>query len=122
MKIIRNAVIVLSLLAAPAWADAGAQVDHAPIDHAQVYHVGVNGLGCPFCAYGLEKAFGKVAGVERVEIDMQNGQVVLTMSRLAELGLTQGHEHTGAAVLLRVDQILTQFGELLQERVPGLRW
>ena len=43
-------------------------------------------------------------------------------ARLAELGLIQGPETTGVAVLLQVDQILTQFGELLQERVPGLRW
>ena len=44
------------------------------------------------------------------------------MARLAELGLIQGPETTGVAVVLQVDQILTQFGELLQERVPGLRW
>ena len=44
------------------------------------------------------------------------------MARLAELGLIQGPETTGVAVVLQVDQILTQFGELLQERIPGLRW
>ena len=44
------------------------------------------------------------------------------MDRLAGLGLIQGPETTGVAVVLQVDQILTQFGELLQERVPGLRW
>ena len=29
---------------------------------------------------------------------------------------------TGTAVVLRVDQILTLFGEILQERVPDLNW
>ena len=28
----------------------------------------------------------------------------------------------GAIVVLRVDQVLTLFGEVLQEREPGLRW
>ena len=30
--------------------------------------------------------------------------------------------HTGAAVVLNVDQVLTLFGEVLQEREPGLIW
>ena len=30
--------------------------------------------------------------------------------------------HTGAVVVLAIDQILTLFGEILQEREPGLRW
>ena len=44
------------------------------------------------------------------------------MDGLAALGLIQDPATTGAAVVLRVDQVLTNFGELLQERVPGLRW
>ena len=28
----------------------------------------------------------------------------------------------GAIVVLQIDQVLTLFGEVLQERVPGLRW
>ena len=28
----------------------------------------------------------------------------------------------GAIVVLRIDQVLTLFGELLQEREPGLQW
>ena len=44
------------------------------------------------------------------------------MDGLAALGLIQDPAITGAAVVLQVDQVLTNFGELLQERVPGLRW
>ena len=44
------------------------------------------------------------------------------MERLTELGLTQDPGLTGVAVVLQVDQVLTLFGELLQERVPGQRW
>ena len=44
------------------------------------------------------------------------------MDGLAGLGLIQDPAITGVAVVLQVDQVLTLFGELLQERVPGQRW
>ena len=44
------------------------------------------------------------------------------MDGLAGLGLIQDPTITGVAVVLQVDQVLTNFGELLQERVPGQRW
>ena len=44
-------------------------------------------------------------------------------SRLAESGLISDPEMVGAAiVVLRIDQVLTLFGEVLQEREPGMRW
>ena len=42
--------------------------------------------------------------------------------RLFESGLITDPELKTAAVVLRVDQILTLFGEVLQERTPGLEW
>ena len=44
------------------------------------------------------------------------------MDRLVEEGLLSNVEETGTAVVLRVDQILTLYGEVLQERIPDLRW
>ena len=44
------------------------------------------------------------------------------MDGLAALGLIQDPAIAGVAVVLQVDQVLTNFGELLQERVPGQRW
>ena len=44
-------------------------------------------------------------------------------SRLAESGLISDPEMQGAAiVILRIDQVLTLFGEVLQEREPGMQW
>ena len=43
--------------------------------------------------------------------------------QLAESGLISDPEMEGAAiVVLRIDQVLTLFGEVLQEREPGMRW
>jgi predicted pyridoxine 5'-phosphate oxidase superfamily flavin-nucleotide-binding protein len=44
------------------------------------------------------------------------------INRLFESGLIADPESKTAAVVLQVDQVLTLFGEVLQERDPGLRW
>lgn len=41
--------------------------------------VQVDGLGCPFCVYGLEKKLKKVEGVRKVVIDLKSGKSVLTI-------------------------------------------
>lgn len=45
-----------------------------------------------------------------------------SINRLFESGLITDPESKTAAVVLQVDQVLTLFGELVQERVPGLIW
>ncbi len=41
------------------------------------YEMRVDGLACPFCAYGIEKNFMKMEGVERVDMDLQKGLVIV---------------------------------------------
>ena len=54
---------------------------------------------------------------------VRQGEVYADMSnRLAESGLISDPGLGGAIVTLRIDQVLTLFGEALQEREPGLRW
>ena len=45
-----------------------------------------------------------------------------SINRLFESGLITDPELPAAAVVLHIDQVLTLFGEVLQEREPGLRW
>ncbi len=44
------------------------------------YNLRVDGLACPFCAYGIEKEFTRTKGVVKVDIDMVNGLVIVTTS------------------------------------------
>ena len=37
------------------------------------FQVQVDGLGCPFCAYGLEKKFKEFKGIKKVKIDIETG-------------------------------------------------
>ena len=54
---------------------------------------------------------------------VRQGEVYADMTnRLADSGLISDPGLGGAIVTLRIDQVLTLFGEVLQEREPGLRW
>ena len=62
---------------------------------AQTKHViGVDGMSCPFCAYGLEKKLKKVKDVESVTINLKEGEVVV----IAKAGATIKEEALQKAV------------------------
>ncbi|MDT8399219.1 MAG: heavy-metal-associated domain-containing protein [Pseudomonadales bacterium] len=68
MMRIRYLCFCLVLLASSTWAQA------------PVYAIGVSGLSCPFCAYGIEKTLHRVDGVERVEVHLKDGVVLVTLA------------------------------------------
>lgn len=74
MSKIRRITLALSLLSLTAAYAAGA-----------VYWLGVDGLACPFCAYGIEKRLSAIEGVERVEVDIQAGRVAVILREGAQL-------------------------------------
>ena len=39
----------------------------------------VDGLACPFCAYGLEKKLKKIEGVKNLNIELQQGQATFSV-------------------------------------------
>ena len=49
------------------------------------YELRVDGLACPFCAYGIEKKFKKTPGVTGVEFDLERGLVIVHTAEGVEL-------------------------------------
>lgn len=49
------------------------------------YVLQVDGLACPFCAYGIEKSLSRIPGVVSVKTDIKSGVVVVTMRQGASL-------------------------------------
>lgn len=43
------------------------------------YRLHIDGLACPFCAYGIEKKLNAITGVERLETSIKDGTVSVTM-------------------------------------------
>lgn len=60
------------------------------------FMVQVDGLGCPFCAYGLEKKFKEFKGIKNVKIDIETGD--FSFKYPAEKALTMN------AVIQQVDK------------------
>ena len=48
-------------------------------DSPAVYELWVDGLSCPFCAYGIEKRLSQIEGVQSLQTDIGDGVVVVTM-------------------------------------------
>ncbi len=53
------------------------------------FSVMVDGLGCPFCAYGLEKKFREFKGIKGIRIDMETGFVTFNFPAEKQLGLKE---------------------------------
>ena len=84
MKALRIASLVLGLFAVPAWGG----------ETAPVYALGIDGLSCPFCAYGIEKELASLEGVEQLGIDIGEGLVTVHMAEGAVLDETTARKAT----------------------------
>ncbi len=76
----------------------------------------VDGLACPFCAYGMEKKLKKVEGVEKLEIDLDGGTVTLKMkARVRLTAASEGKEKAPAGLVAQVQKAVTEGGFTLRE-------
>ena len=94
-----SGVVLTVGLNLPAWATV------------QSMTVKVDGLACPFCAYGLEKQLNKVEGIENLDIDVAAGEVVLSIMSDTRLtaGSVPGMEKS-AGLILQVQQAVEKAG------------
>lgn len=49
------------------------------------YVIRVDGLACPYCAYGIEKKLKAIEGVEKIDVDLDKGLVKVNVSEKVEL-------------------------------------
>ena len=56
------------------------------------YQLRVDGLACPFCAYGIEKELTRTDGVEGIDIDINAGTVTVTMAEGATMTEAQADQ------------------------------
>lgn len=52
----------------------------AQLPAAEQFALEVDGLACPFCAYGIEKRLSAIDGVQGVETELSRGRVVVTLA------------------------------------------
>jgi len=44
------------------------------------YTLRVDGLACPYCAYGIEKKLKQIEGVEKIDVDLKKGIVIVDVA------------------------------------------
>ena len=84
MSILRIAAFFIALAAFPAMAQQS----------ANSYEIGVDGLSCPFCSYGIEKELSAVKGVDKLGVDIKRGVVTVHMKAGASLDEAQARKAT----------------------------
>lgn len=57
--------VLFAFWVAAAWADDSS------------YVLRVDGLACPYCAYGVEKKLKRIDGVTSIDVDLENGLVTV---------------------------------------------
>ena len=82
MRVLRTTGLILGLILISA-------VDLAA---PQAFKLRVDGLACPFCAYGIEKQLSSVDGVQSVDIDIKAGVVIVTMADGVTLDETEARK------------------------------
>jgi mercuric ion binding protein len=49
-----------------------------PLVADEVYRLHVDGLFCPYCAYGVEKELRKMEGVKSIEVSLEASEIIVT--------------------------------------------
>ncbi len=75
-------------------------------DGRDAVEVTVDGLGCPFCAFGLEKKFKKVKGIKEIDIEMETGIMTFTVPASLELSREEVEERVTKAGYTAVDIVI----------------
>lgn len=74
------AVAMVALLPGPAWArQASSEVSRQAV-------ITVEGMQCPFCAYGIRKHLAKLPGARKVEVELAKNQAIVTFAPDAKVG------------------------------------
>ena len=80
--------LLLTMIVVPAFAQ----------DSPRQISIRVDGLSCPFCAYGLEKKLKRMEGTEKVWIDIEHGVAEITVAEgktIREVDLRKAVEDAG---------------------------
>lgn len=106
----KNLIIIIAVLSFSLNSNnVNAQSDRDQIE------VQVDGLGCPFCAYGLEKKFKEFKGIKDVKIEMETGLFNFTYPSEKEMTLKQVESQVDKAGYTAVTTKITRADGTIEE-------
>ncbi|MBI4657770.1 MAG: heavy-metal-associated domain-containing protein [Verrucomicrobia bacterium] len=77
--------------------------------------VKVDGLACPFCAYGLEKQLKRIPGVTKAETDLKDGRVNLAFTKKKQVTVTELQQAVQKAGFSVSAVTVTAIGSIVEE-------
>lgn len=90
MKLNRHAselsVIVAVVLALITLVPLPPSTAQAPANGTKQAVVTVQGMQCPFCAYGIKKHLAKLPGAQKVEVELAKNQAIVTFADDEKVG------------------------------------
>lgn len=81
---------------------------NAQSSNMDAFTVQVDGLGCPFCAYGLEKKFKELKGIKKVQIEMETGVMDFIYPAEKQLSIQQVEQQVEKAGYTPVSVSITR--------------
>jgi len=82
------------------------------------YEVKVDGLGCPFCAFGLEKKFKEFKGLKNVKIDMETGVFTFTLPSSTPLSISDIENQVDQAGYTPIRAQITRLDGSIEKSAP----
>jgi len=77
MKIInktKKSILLILLISLSGFTHANTKLNFEAANQSKTYiKIWVDGLACPFCAYGLEKKMKKLEGIENLSVNLNSG-------------------------------------------------
>lgn len=70
------------------------------------FTVKVHGLGCPFCAYGLEKKFKELKGIKKLKIEFETGTMTFKYPADKKMSTEQVAEQVDKAAYTATDVMI----------------
>ena len=82
LRMLVGSVILMAVAVLAATLTVAAQ---APAGSQKQAVVTVQGMQCPFCAYGIKKHLAKLPGVTRVDVELAKNQAIVTFASDAKV-------------------------------------
>ena len=82
------------------------------------FEVQVDGLGCPFCAYGLEKKFKEFKGIKDVKIDIETGDFSFQYPAEKSLSLAAVVQQVEKAGYTPIKTVISRANGLVETDAP----
>ena len=73
------------------------------------YVMRVDGLACPYCAYGIEKKLNAIDGVDKIDFDLEKGLVIVDVAdgiKLSDEQMTQLFDDAGFSYRSKTEKAL----------------